>query len=326
MANLRDPLLGRPPAALGLNGSGSAPLTQEEYQQEVLAHLRHMHEALHALAPHDENIIWATFPEDGGLEPLPAGTTTLDFETRNVTSPDGIRRISADVPSLKPKSLLLFTDVGASIKITPGVGVFQLGPNIRLIGVSREIKTIEVTFDLPYLLFGVFGNVIQPPDLFAMVQGQVRVSDTTFSKTRAAAVADAFTSLAWVPQWGTKTLSQALYGKATLGSGLLGQKMFIIRNIGLTAAEVRVQGGVLAAVVDTLENAGFAGYVNDTDIHTPGSGDASFVTIGSLSSAIFETSIQYGVMRFQVRIPAASGAGTATRLVCEFVGLSYGIR
>lgn len=318
----------RPPTTLPGVRPSSVPMTAEDYQTQVLEHLNHIHESMHRLAPHEEQFLWITFPQDGGFEPLPAGRTTFDLLTGSVVAPDNsTRRLSNEVLQMRARSILLFTDALTSVQLQPGVGVFQTNPGIRVIGVSRRIERIEINCDVPYLITIVLGNTFEPPDLFAMVQGQVRVSDTVIIKGAAAATADSFGSLLWVPQWGAKTLARATYGKATLHSGLLGQKQWVVRNLSLTnAAELRVQGGIVAAVVNALEDAGAAGYVNDPDIHVPGTGTASFITLGALGSVVMESSLQWGVMRLQTRLAAAVAAGQTARLVAEHVGLSFGVR
>lgn len=313
----------RVPHQVPSNGGAQGDLSS------VLEELRSLNKTLleHHLRTHPPVLAWGSFPQDGGLEPLPAGKTVLDFKTGQVTAPDKLRTLSADTSFLKLiQSAWMVADSPVTIWIEPGVGRFQLLLTTAYSIEARQIERVTLDADYPFAFQMLFSTSLLAPKVENMVLGQGRFSDTTVTKARAAASADDFSSLLFAPRWDQETLDQSLYGKNIIICNGTGQKVFIVRNVGAVAAEVRVQGGIWPVVAALAEALGGAVMIQDPDIHPAGTGVASFVSVPAYSEAVLETGILYSIIRLQARLPAAQAQAVSTRLLVEYTGMSYAVR
>lgn len=325
----------RVPTPLGLPKLPVGPVASVSDAQvlsvltELLSQTRLLNEAILRLSP--EELLYASFPADGTLEPLPAGLTIIDFRNETVTAPDGRppwgeRRVSRDFGLFKKaQSMTIVSDSLVTATVLPGVGSFIVNVQTPIFGNARHVEEVRIQSAVPYNLFIIVSTSQTAPDVDFMLHGQGRYVDSTITKANAASIADVWTNLAFVPRWDTKVLPSAFGADHIFSIGCL-QKIVAIRNFGTSTVEVRALGGLDPSATLTLEALGLTGFILDPDIHVVGTSTENFVSIPAGDQAVLESGLPWGIFRVQARVPAASASGASARLVAEYTGFTAGAR
>lgn len=302
---------------MGNNISSLSGEALQRYIAEQLTAIRHATERAAV-----DQMLWATFPEDGGYEPLPAGLTTIDIKTGKVSSPDKTRKLSAEATQFltRVQSAFFFVDSLVTMQLIPGVGQYVLACNSPAFGSGRVFERVELNASYPFNTIMLFGTHLYPPSVHYVSMPYFRYSDTTLTKAKATNDTEDWTDLSFVPRYAAKSLDQTLYGKPELITFALGQKSAIVRNLSAYTIEVRVVRAVYLAIALSV------GFILDTDVHAPGSSYASLVSIGALTNATLETGLPGEALKIQARLNSAVAAGSTARVIVEFTGLLPSLR
>lgn len=282
---------------------------------DVLTELQLIRKSMEKAFP--SKLLWGVFPGDGGYYSTPAGTTRVNFTTRQVNSPAGTGdvRISSEFLTVA-QSLIIIVDTLVFIEIRPGVGKFFTGCAF-IEGPSRNIEEVIFDSDTPFNFIMAIGSGLDAPRIRAFNFSQIRGSDNTIVKTAAAGSEDTLTSItfvpvAFLPSDTIRTLSQSLYGKDWIGCAGWTIKTFLVRNLGTVAIEVQLFGGMSHSVAES------SFWVADTD--TP------IVYIGAGGSAVLESGVQWGCIQMRARVHKDVAAASGTRFIVEYFGLASPLR
>lgn len=296
----------------GLNGNGSLP-----YQDVVLQRLAGIERWTGRLADvlaHPETK-YAAFPGDGSMEPLPPGQILMDLRRRVVSGPSGFASISMvgidEHVLLHSQSAVFVADSYVKAKLLSDIGmVFTLGPAFLEVPFQPSVDGILFECDTPFLLIALFSTDETPPNVRALSLPMVRTTTTTLTKAAAAGTADSLTALSFVPIFGSKTISQALWGRSTLITSSWVRKLVTVRNTSTAnSIEVQVQG------TGALPNAALYGWLADSQT-------SSRATIAAGASAVYESTMAWNFMRIGAAVAQGEDPGDTATVVCEFTAVS----
>jgi len=279
---------------------------------------------LDRLLPDDHLLQHLLLPKDGGLEPFPAGTSSIDLRSGTVQKgSNGPQIIIEAEPTVREniRSAVFFADAIVDLQASPGLGLLTLFPGVIVQEPARYHQQITLTSNAPFLFLASFGTSALVGKASPVTTGQLRISTTALTKVAAAAAADSLAAILFVPQYGTKTLTQATYGVNFINSVTVGQKLFFVRNLGPGAVDVQIFGALNLVNVLTLDALGAAnGYMADTDT------GATPTNIASGDAAVMETGIPWGVIQLHARVATAEAAGQTATILVEYYGAIPGVR
>ncbi|MDP2660640.1 MAG: hypothetical protein Q8R28_07920 [Dehalococcoidia bacterium] len=257
-------------------------------------------------------IQFATFPVDGSFAALPAGQTLIELSSGLVTNAVGNSNMVNDQEILSQiRSLSVVADGPLEVRMEPNVGAFQVLDGTPLVGSGKRVGRIVLDAgDNPVLARVAMSTSVQAPSLGGLTQAQHRFADQVLTKSSGAATEDGLAALSFVPRWRDTTIPASL-GANFLRTEHVGQKVFLVRNIGAGAIEVLLQGTHFVSVGDAR------GYIPDPDM------GAARVTIASGDTHVIESGVLYGAVQFAAAVAAAETAGATARVIVEYKGITY---
>lgn len=256
-------------------------------------------------------IQFVTWPVDGSFAALPKGQTLIDVENASVINAAGTGNLIYDPEVLSQvRSLAVVADSPVTVQMEPNLGAFAVADGIPLIGNGKRLQKIILdTGDVPANVRVVFSASSQAPITGSFAQAQYRYIDQIFTKSAAAASQDGLTP-ATIRARFKDTISAIDDSANFFLAEHVGQKTFLIRNIGPGAIEVLLQGAMFKTVAD------IRGYIADTD-SGPGR-----QTVASGDELILESGIPYSVMQLGIAVAQAEAAGQTARAIVEYKGMT----
>ena len=292
-------------------------LDSQQLLRRILVEMQRTRRKLHEMLP--QELDWATFPKEGGTLPFPAGLTTFELDRAQVQMADGRTiKMPATVEFYKRvQSMLIATDAPVTVTIYPsGEGKFLSNVNYIVHGVARDVRRLLLDATWPFLGLVVFATAPNPPIVFPTTLGMARYAEFTATDTVA------WTSIPFIPATTGQTMLSMALGSATIPVVSVGQRMWIVRNIGPGNVEVRVQGTQFADNAALLDALDYRGWILDTDVHAPGGPNAASVAIAAGADAILESGLGLDFTRVQARLTS----GVSGLLIIDMDGETYGIR
>lgn len=256
-----------------------------------------------------------TWPVDGSMQPLPTGQTVIDVEDASIVNSAGSSSLINDPEVLEQiRSIVVVADSPVTVKMEPNLGAFLAADGMPLIGNGKRITRIVLdTGDVPANVRVALSTSVQAPDVGGFAQAQYRFADQIFTKSAAAATQDSLTPATMRARW--RDALSPLTGSANfMRAENIGQKIFLVRNIGPGAIEAQLFGAMFKAVADDQ------GYIPDPD-----SGNAR-QTVNSSENLILESSIPFSVMQLGIAVAQAEVADQTARVIVEYKGMTDKIR
>ena len=257
-------------------------------------------------------LAYATFPQTGVFEPIPAGRTVFDLTALRVHAPHQDYNMNGLLSASEVRSFVIAVDGICAVEARPTAQKFVMPPGVLEIA-SRDIAQIIFEADAPFLMQLAWGTAVNGADIWVPFVEMQRYTSTLLTKTNGAGIADSFTAMLFVPRQyssysGLKTLTQAAFGVDAFATEGFANKCFLLRNVGGNDVDVVVRGSIQADVSATY------GYVNDPDV---GVGGGSPVTVPAGGSRVLVTSTPFTAMQIAARVASAAAAAATSTLIVE---------
>lgn len=280
-----------------------------------------------------ESDSWS-FPADGGMEPIPAGTLTFDRKTAEIRAPHKIFPASAPKTVLDSiQSASVRADISVTLEARPGYGKNFIPGITTVRAINRRVDQLIIESAFPYVIHLALSNSTFPVEAIGPIVFAARGSDTTLTKSAAAGTADSFASLDFIPTFELpggvlKDLDQALYGMPLFPFLGYTNIVFYVRNLDLAnAVEIRVQGTDSLVISQPLTVLSLAiDWFQVSDIHEVGSTTEDLITVAALSATILESSLIFPYTRVQARVASAAAADQTARILIGVLGVSGPLR
>lgn len=269
------------------------------------------------------------YPGDGDYGLIAAGTTTIDFVNQIVLGPSGsLLQLSVDQDTLAlVQSLFITADSPVAVQVLPGGGLFPVAPGAVVSAPYRKVTAIKIITDVPCLATIALSTGLTAAGVVPVALTQKRYSDVTLTKGVAAGQTEGLADVARAVAFTARTEAKALLQSTGVGyirTVGVGQKLFIVRNLGPGAVDVQLFGTMLLTTppVVAAARANTDGWVVDPDQ----AGTGAPTNIASGSDAVIESGIGWHLVQLRARLASAAAQGTQARLILEYAGLIPALR
>ena len=265
-------------------------------------------------------ITFATYPQTGTFEAMPAGPITFDLRNMRVVAADRDVAMNTLLNYEEIRSFIIAVDSIVAVEAKPTNQRFVLPPGVVEIN-SRDIEEVIFQSDLPFLMQLAWGTALNGIDVWVPSVNLQRYSSTTLTKTNGAGVADGFTNLLFVPRTftaftGERTIDQALYGNAVVSMLGYANRCILIRN---TSASVDIDVVVRGAIFGDV--GAVRGYLNDPDT---GAGGGSPITVPANSGVVLRSSTPFSLIQIGARVSAPGAAAGTVAMLAEIYAILPG--
>lgn len=280
--------------------------------------------ALSRLAP--PTLSFLLFPGDGDYGLIAPGTTTIDFVNQIVVGPSGSQTQFVVDQSLLAmvQSLFISVDSPVQVKILPSAQLFPVVPGAVLNAPYVKVTALQIITDVPCLVSVALSTGLTVAGVYPVSLVQRRYGDVTITKGVASGstegLANTAQALGFTARTETKQFPTPIPTATYIRTMGVGQKIFVVRNIGPGAVDVQLFGTTLLSTPTTVATAraNTDGWVADPDQLTSTGGTPTNIASGA--DAVIESGVGWHLVQLRARVAKGEVQGQAARLITEYAG------